>query len=136
MSLINELLQRMTGHYRSHSARRRREPFSPFEPQAAQAETLENRTLLTAYTAASVSALAADLNRANKGGGASTITLAANTTFDLTAVNNTTNGANGLPVISIKNGNLTIIGNGDTIDRSTAAGTSAFRLFDVAKGSS
>src|SRR5262249_15572702 len=78
----------------------------------------------------------ADIKAANKGGGANTITLAANTTFDLTAVNNTTNGANGLPVISIKNGNLTIIGNGDTIERSTAAGTPAFRLFDVARGSS
>ena len=30
------------------------------------------------------------------------------------------------------NDNLTIVGNGDTIERSTAAGTAAFRLFDVA----
>jgi hypothetical protein len=56
-------------------------------------------------------------------------------------VNNTTNGANGLPVISggstkIAADNLTIIGNGDTIERSTAAATVAFRLFDVASGGS
>ena len=32
--------------------------------------------------------------------------------------------------------NLTIVGNGDTIERSTATGTPAFRLFDVAAGAS
>ena len=111
--------------------RRRRASYS-----CAPAEVLEVRSLLSSYTAASVSALVTDINAANKGGGTNTITLAANATFDLTAVNNTTNGANGLPVISIKNGNLTIIGNGDTIERSAAAGMPAFRLFDVAKGSS
>jgi hypothetical protein len=103
------------------------------------AEVLEVRSLLSAYTAASVSALIADINAANKSGGTNTITLAANTTFDLTAVNNTTNGANGLPIISGNHGgdNLTIIGTGgNTIDRSTAAGTPAFRLFDVANGNS
>src|SRR5579864_7563379 len=68
------------------------------------AEVLEVRSLLSAYTAASVSALIADINAANKNGGTNTITLTANTTFDLTAVNNTsrTNGANGLPVIGGK----------------------------------
>ena len=53
--------------------------------------------------------------------------------YVLTAVDNTTDGATGLPVIAA-NDNLTIIGNGDTIERSTAAGTPAFRLFDVAGG--
>jgi hypothetical protein len=93
---------------------------------------------LSNYTAASVLALVADINAANKAGGTNTITLAANTTFDLAAVNNTTNGANGLPVISGKKGadNLTIIGNGATIERSTASGTLDFRLFDVASGNS
>jgi hypothetical protein len=115
---------------------------SPRSRRASQfclpAEVLEVRSLLSSYTAASVSALVADINAANATGGANTITLAANTKFDLTAVNNTTNGANGLPVISGKNGadNLTIIGSGATIDRSTAAGTPAFRLFDVANGNS
>lgn len=105
------------------------------------AEVLEARSLLTGVlpfaTAANVSQLVADINAANKAGGANSITLAANTTFDLTAVNNTTNGANGLPVIGATRAvNLTIIGNGETIDRSTAAGTPAFRLFDVSKAGS
>ena len=62
-------------------------------------------------------------------------TLVAPTTspYGLTAVDNSTDGATGLPVIAA-NDNLTILGNGDTIARSTAAGTPAFRLFDVATG--
>ena len=115
------------------SPRRRHTSFS-----CLPAEALEVRSLLSSYTAASVSALVADINAANANGGTNTVTLAANTTFDLTAVNNATNGANGLPVISGAKvaDNLTIIGNGATIDRSTAAGTPAFRLFDVASGNS
>lgn len=118
------------------SPRRRRASHS-FLP----AEVLEIRTLLSGRlpyaTAANASQLVADIAAANKAGGANTITLAANTTFDLTAVNNTTNGANGLPVVGLNKAvNLTIVGNGDTIDRSTAAGIPAFRLFDLASGSS
>jgi predicted outer membrane repeat protein len=115
------------------SPRRSRTAWSSFP-----AEVLEVRSLLSSYTAASVSALIADINAANANGGANTITLAANTKFDLTAVNNTTNGANGLPVISgtIGPDNLTIVGTGgDTIERSTAA-SRPFRLFDVANGNS
>jgi hypothetical protein len=97
-------------------------------------ETLEERTLPSGYTAASVAALIADLNAANAAGGSNTITLAANTTFDLTAVNNTTNGANGLPVIARKD-NLTITGQGgDILQHDPVA--PAFRLFDVASGGS
>ncbi len=55
--------------------------------------------------------------------------------YSLTAVNNTTDGATGLPVIAAKD-NLTIVGNGDTIEPSTASGTPAFRLLDVASGAS
>src|SRR5262249_15721460 len=59
--------------------------------------------------------------------------------YVLTAVDNATDGPTGLPVISGggKKGaadNLTIVGNGDTIERSTASGTPVFRLFDVALG--
>jgi hypothetical protein len=50
-------------------------------------------------------------------------------------VDNTTDGANGLPVIAKKD-TLRIIGNGDAIEWSTASGTPAFRLFDVASGAS
>jgi hypothetical protein len=117
---------------------RTRGPRSP-RPTASQPrrtrlnlERLEERTLPSGYTAASVSALIADLSAANAAGGSNTIALAANTTFDLTAVNNTTNGANGLPVIA-QNDNLTITGQGgDILQRDPTA--PAFRLFDVASG--
>ena len=81
----------------------------------------------------SVSELVTAINAANQAGGANTITLARGMTFTLTAVNNTTDGPTGLPVIAAAN-NLTILGNGATIARSTAPGTPAFRLFDVAAG--
>src|SRR5262249_23783153 len=98
-------------------------------------EALEKRTLLSTFNAASVSDLIADINAANAAGGANTITLTAPTTspYVLTAVDNSTDGATGLPVIAKKD-TLTIIGNGDTIERDTSA--SAFRLFDVAGGAS
>ena len=100
-------------------------------------EPLEGRALLTSYTAATVTALIADITAANTAGGTNTITLSAASTapYVLTAVNNTTNGADGLPVIAA-NDNLTIVGTGDTIERSTAAGTAPFRLFDLAVGGS
>ena len=93
--------------------------------------------LLTSYTALTVSALIADINAANTAGGSNTITLTAPTTspYVLTVVNNTISGANGLPVIAA-NDSLTIIGSGDTIERSTASGTPSFRLLDVAAGAS
>src|SRR6516165_2672706 len=116
---------------RRSSPRRRRPDYGP------PVEALECRTLLTAYAAATAAQLVADINAANKAGGTKTITLTASTTspYILTGVNNTADGANGLPQIARKD-NLTIIGNGGTIERSTAAGTPAFRLFDVASGAS
>jgi len=66
-------------------------------------------------------------NTANPVGGA-TIDLAAGCTYTLTTVDN--NGINGLPLITASNG-ITINGNGATIQRSTAAGTPAFRIFEV-----
>ena len=90
------------------------------------------------YTAATVSDLIADINAANKAGGTNTITLTAPTAspYVLTRIDNKTDGPTGLPVISGGNkaDNLTILGNGDTIERSTASGTPDFRLFDVALG--
>ena len=73
------------------------------------------------------------INAANQAGGLNTLTLAPGKTFTLTAVNNTTDGPTGLPVIAANN-KLTIRGNGATITRSTAPGTPAFRLFEVAAG--
>jgi hypothetical protein len=99
-------------------------------------EQLEGRLTPANFTAGSVAELIADIHAASEAGGSNTITLTAPTTapYVLTAVNNSTNGANGLPVIT--KGNLTIVGNGDTIERSTASGTPDFRLMDVASGGS
>src|SRR6516164_3677877 len=103
-------------------------------------EPLEDRTALSNFNALTVSDLIADINAANLAGGTNTITLTAPTTspYVLTAVDNSTDGATGLPVIrgGNKADSLTIIGNGDTIERGTASGTPDFRLFDVASGAS
>jgi hypothetical protein len=98
-------------------------------------ERLEDRTVLSGYTASTVADLIADINAANAAGGSNTITLVAGKTFTLTKVDNTTDGATGLPVIA-GGDKLTIVGNGDTIERNTASGTKEFRLFDVTDGAS
>ena len=98
-------------------------------------EQLEDRTLPSNFLAATVSDLIADIDAANAAGGTNSITLATSKTFSLTQVNNTSDGANGLPVIAAGD-NLTIVGNSRTIERSSASGTPAFRLFDVASGAS
>jgi len=100
-------------------------------------EQLEDRALPSSYTADTAANLIKDIDAANNAGGANTITLAAATTapYVLTAVDNTTDGATGLPVIA-NNDNLTIVGSGDTVERSTVSGTPGFRLLDVAAGAS
>jgi hypothetical protein len=100
-------------------------------------EHLEDRCLPSSYSAANVSQLIADINAANGAGSANTITLTAPKTapYVLTAVDNTTDGATGLPAIAA-NDNLTIVGNRDTVERSTASGTLAFRLMDIPPGAS
>src|SRR5262245_44967147 len=70
-------------------------------------EVLEARAVPAAFTAASVADLIADINAANAGG-SNTITLVAGVRFTLTAADNTTYGATGLPVITA-NDDLTII---------------------------
>jgi hypothetical protein len=93
-------------------------------------------------TASTVSQLLADINYANSVGGAFTINLAPGATFNLKSANNTTDGGNGLPVIGgTKVINLTIIGNGATIQRIAVIDRyyvvkNPFRLFDVAPGAS
>src|SRR3954465_12151053 len=91
-------------------------------------EQLEARRLLASFTASSVAELVGDINAANAAGASNTITLAPAATFTLTAGDNYNPNPNGLPAVAAGN-DLTILGNGDTIQRSTATGTPAFRLF-------
>src|SRR5581483_8649669 len=118
---------------------RTRQVFRPRPPRRKRVhlrlEVLEDRILLSHYTAATVSDLIADINAANAAGGSNTITLNAPSIapYVLTAVNNSTDGPTGLPVIAAGD-SLTITGHGDTIERSRASGTPAFRLLDVASG--
>jgi hypothetical protein len=127
------LKQLITRHLRRTSLRRR----SPVSQSRVRPVVLhlEDRTVPSTFTAASVADLIADINAANAAGGANAITLVAGTTFTLTARDNLTDGPTGLPVI-MANDSLTIQGSGDIVERSTAIGTPAFRLLDVAAGAS
>lgn len=98
-------------------------------------EPLEHRAVPAVFTAASASELIADINAANLTAESDTIVLTPDTTYSLTAVNNRTNGPTGTPVIA-SGEDLSIVGNGATIERSSVAGTPTFRLFDVAFGAS
>src|SRR5579884_1835279 len=100
-------------------------------------EALEDRTLLSPVVATTTSQLIGDIVAANNGTGPTTIQLqAADATngFDFTAAYNSTQSA--LPQITAS---ITIEGTSgftNIIQRSTATGTPAFRLFDVASGGS
>src|SRR5262245_39726371 len=85
-------------------------------------EGLEDRAVPADFTAATVPELIADINAANALGGQNTITLVPGARFTLTAADNWTDGATGLPVVAVGD-NLTIIGNGDIIERGGASGT-------------
>jgi hypothetical protein len=103
----------------------------------ARLEALEDRTLLSVAVATTTNELVNDIAAANNGTGPTTILLqAADPTngFDFTSAYQATNNA--LPEITA---NITIEGTSgynNTIQRSTASGTPAFRLFDVASGAS
>ena len=99
-------------------------------------EQLETRRLLAVFTASSVAELVSDINAVNETPEADTITLAPGSAFTLTAVDhsNPDGAATGLPAIVPGGGGLTIDGGGDTIERSTAAATPNFRLFEVKAG--
>lgn len=108
---------------------------SSFAVAAAALLLLPKMGIAGNWTARNVTELIAAINAANAASGVNTLTLAPGKTFTLTAVNDTTDGPNGLPVIAANN-KLIIRGNGATITRSKAAVTPAFRLFDVASGAS
>lgn len=142
---LHQLSQRWFPHRRT-ARRRRTRHVSAATRQCVKPrlEVLEDRTMLTIYQVGpgDVSQLIADINAANASGGINTIELintgvhinAPPPSYELTAVNNTTNGANGLPVIAAGD-DLTITGYG-VIYRDELSGTPAFRLFDVASGAS
>jgi hypothetical protein len=87
------------------------------------------------FSASNVAELISAINSANQNAVPDTIVLSPGTTFTLTEVNNTTHGSTGLPKIADST-ELTIVGNGGVIERSTTEGTPFFRLFDVAPGAS
>jgi hypothetical protein len=100
-------------------------------------QPLEGRKLFASYAAATVTELVVAMRQANSSAVADTIALATGATFMLNAVDNTpAAGANGLPMITAAGGGLTILGNGGTVERTTALGTPAFRLFCVDAGAS
>lgn len=80
----------------------------------------------------SVSSLVSAISTANTTPANSSITLTGGCVYTLTTPNNTSDGGTGLPVIT---GHVSVAGSA-TIARSAAAGTAAFRIFDVAPGGS
>jgi hypothetical protein len=88
---------------------------------------------LAALSFCDTAALIRAIERANGAGQAVTLRLERGCTYALSGVNNQTDGANGLPSIR---GEITIEGNGATIERSRAAGAPDLRLFHVASGGS
>jgi hypothetical protein len=76
------------------------------------------------------------INTANASSTQTTITLGSECSYTLTTANNTVTsgsdvGSNGLPVIT-NSKTITIKGDDPTIARSSASGTPAFRIFDIA----
>ncbi len=96
-------------------------------------EVLEERTLPTVFNVGpgDVAALIADINTANTNGQISNTINLSDSVYNLTAINNYWYGPDGLPPIS---SNLTIHGNGATIQRDTTASTPYFRLFYISGG--
>jgi hypothetical protein len=98
-------------------------------------ERLEDRAVPAAFSAASPAELVAAVSAANATPEADTITLVAGKTFIFTAADITTSGgAAALPDIAATGGPLTIVGNGDVLERDT--NNFGFRFFDVAAGAS
>lgn len=86
-----------------------------------------------------VAALKNAISTSNSNNEDDTIYLASGGTYILSAIDNTTAGANGLPVINKADGHtLTIISSADraTVERDSAAGTPYFRLLYIAIASS
>ena len=90
---------------------------------------------LEVFTATNTAELINHLNISNSNLQNDTINLLPNTTYTINAVNNITDGNNGLPIILADGGrSLTINGKGSTLDRSSVGGSPDFRLLYVATG--
>ena len=74
--------------------------------------------------------------RCQRNGLSDTINLAAGGTYTLTTIDNSANGANGLPVIinDAAGLDLTINGNGATIQRNAEPGAPEFRILQIGNG--
>jgi CSLREA domain-containing protein len=85
-----------------------------------------------------VPGLKAAITTANSNGQADTINLASGGIYTLNSVDNSADGPTGLPTIAndVAGLDLTINGNGATIQRSMVAGTPDFRIFSVSDGTS
>jgi len=96
-------------------------------------EGLENRVTLSKMidVGPTVANLISAIRTADRITGAVTLALRPGTTYKLTAVNNHWYGPDGLPPIT---NDITILGHGATIERSTNEGTPDFRLFYVSGG--
>jgi hypothetical protein len=101
-----------------------------FRPQV---EALEGRECPAIFNIAAgdVAGLINALNIAQTNNQPDTINLAANSVYSLSAVDNLTNGPNGLPVIN-NDGVVTLNGNGATIARANAS--PAFRILNIVDG--
>lgn len=98
-------------------------------------ERLEDRTVPASFTASTPAELVASINLANQSAEADTITLAPGTTFTLKQAYGLSHHAmTGLPPITAAGGPLTIVGNGDVIERTSTRKTQAFRLVTVEAG--
>jgi hypothetical protein len=124
---------------RKRRRQRRRAGRPTFRPMLEQ---LEDRLAPATYTvnpadvsntgSGTTGGLVWAINQANAAGGSNSIELASGSTYKLTAVDNYWYGPDGLPAIS---STMTIDGNGATIERDPALGTSTpFRLFFVSGG--
>jgi hypothetical protein len=122
---------------RRTTSRRRTAGITPRPKYRLYVERLEDRSVPASYSVATVPELIAAMNAANLTAEADTIALVAGATYTLSAIDNFTfpSGPNGLPTI-VTGEDLTIAGNGATLERSAAAGTPVFRLFRVAAGAS
>src|SRR5262249_7429576 len=124
--------QRLWQRWMDRSPTSSRTRLAPRRRARLLVEPLEDRAVPANFTVATVPDLIGAVTAANLSAAADTITLAPRT-----AVNNPDDtGATGLPVIAASGGSLTIVGNGDVIERTRNNGTPAFRLLKVDFGAS